>query len=689
MVTSATGLIEIGTEELPALAINAWMTVFAQQIAQQLQQRGFEFSGIETFSTPRRLGLMIPQLTAQTAAQEIERKGPSLKAAFDEKGEPTKACVGFAASCGCEVSDLEKVATDKGDWLVYRSVESGKTIQQVLPEIVQQVLMALPMAKRMRWGASSIEFARPIHWIVLMYGSDVIPGHVFGLPCDRKTYGHRFHHPQSISLQQAQDYPTALRQAKVLADEKERRELIWQQVTALAQQHQAVVTPDEALLQEVTALVEWPVALLGTFEKEFLHVPAEALVTAMKTHQRYFHLTNAKGELLPYFITISNIESVQPQQVLMGNQRVLRARLSDAQFFYQQDLKHPLDAWLEQEKTVVFQVKLGTLYEKSQRISQLAKHIAQQMGCDATQAARAGLLCKADLMSGMVGEFPELQGIMGSYYAKAHHELDAVANAMRQHYLPKFAGDALPTETVSQAVALADRLDTLVGILGIGLKPTGEKDPFGLRRAALGVLRILIEGRLALDLKELITTAAAQYSNLSNQNVVTETFDYVMDRLKNWYADQGIAGDVFLAVMAKVPSSPLDFDQRIHAVNLFRQLPEAQALAAANKRVSRLLGKEVNGHALPIIQSNLLESEAEKTLATLLAEKQKEMLPLYQQANYQQALTQLASLREPVDRFFDEVMVMVDDEALKNNRLAILSQLHQLFLHVADISLLQ
>ncbi len=682
-------LIEIGVEELPPVRLKRLMTAFKELTEKQLEQQGFEYQDIIAYATPRRLSLWIKQLQQQTAAKEMERRGPGVKAAFDDAGKPTPACVGFAKSCGCEVDELERVQTDKGEWLIHRFTQTGKTIQEHLPSLVNNALNKLPIAKRMRWSDLKTEFVRPVHWVVLLYGSETIEGEVLGVKTGKNSYGHRFHHPKAITLGNADEYLEKLRKAYVLACPNERQTTIKQQVMDLAKKHHCKAVIDDALLDEVTALVEWPVALLGEFSEDFLQLPPEVLIIAMKSHQRYFHLLDKQDKLAAKFITVSNIESIEPQQVVIGNQRVINARLSDAQFFYEQDLKHSLETFLEQEKNVVFQAKLGNLYEKSERIAKLAKTIAAEINCDQDQAERAGMLCKADLMCDMVGEFPELQGVMGRDYAKHHHEQDAIAITMEQHYWPKFSGDKLPDNAVSQAVALADRIDTIVGIIGIGLKPTGEKDPFALRRAALGILRIMIEGSLLLDLKQLLLIASQAYPSLSNKDIVDEAFDYIMERLKTWYADRGVSSDVFAAVIARQPTYPLDFDKRIKAVTEFRRLPEAQALAAANKRVMRLLTKQTNGHKLKDIDNNLFENDAEKDLVALLAVKQKEVSPLYEKAQYQQALSSLASLRDSVDRFFDEVMVMVDDEKLRNNRLAILENLNQLFLQVADISLLQ
>ena len=693
-MTTSSCLIEIGTEELPPLLLETLSKDFLQQVKQRLEAEGFSFEKIIPYATPRRLALMIHGLGDSTPSKVVERKGPAVKAAFDAEGNPTPPCLGFAATCGCEVSELQTVSTEKGDWLVYRKEVEGRTLKECLPTLVSEALEKMPMPKSMRWGDSSVSFIRPIHWVVLLYGDTLIPGNVLGLTVDRMTEGHPVHHPKPISLLKADDYVETLEKAYVLVDVAARKAHIASQVKALAHEHQSKVNCEEGLLQEVTALVEWPVALLGHFDASFLMVPHEALIMSMKVHQRYFHLYDEKGALQPFFITVSNLKSENPSQVVKGNERVLNARLSDAAFFYEQDLKHSLDAWLEEEKNVTFQGKLGSLYEKSLRVAALAKLIATKTGANPQEAEQAGRWCKVDLMSDMVGEFPELQGMMGRYYALAAKAPACVAEALFQHYQPRFAADDIPTNPVAQCVALADRLDTLVGILSIGLKPTGDKDPFGLRRAALGVLRILIQGRLNLDLKELLIHAAVQYTTLREEKekqiaLVSEALSFILDRLKSWYQDQGISQDVFAAVMARNPTHPWDIHQRMEAVNEFRHRPESQALAAANKRVRRLLSKEAAGMTLDSMDENLCVLEAEKQLAAILLKKQKSVEPLFQEGHYGKALAELASLKEPVDRFFEEVMVMVDDAALQRNRLALLNRLQQLFLHVADISLLQ
>ncbi len=684
-------LVEIGSEELPPKALPKLSHALGEGIVRELKSQHLQHGTMQLFATPRRLAALIKDVQLRQPDREVERKGPALQAAFDSENQPTKACLGFAKSCGIEVSQLQHKETAKGTWLVHHYTEKGKQAKELLPTIVKQVLAKLPIPRPMRWGNNTTEFVRPVHWAVMLLGKDIIAAELLGQKTGRDTYGHRFHHPQAISLNKPSEYTEKLaKHGHVIASFNQRRDMIREQIDNVIDNSRGTAIIDEKLLDEVTALVEWPVALLCQFDKAFLKVPPEALISAMKVHQKCFHLVDKQQQLLPYFITISNIDSKDKQQVIAGNQRVMHARLSDAAFFYQTDCKQRLDSHLEGLKHVVFQNKLGSVYERAERISQLATQIALQIGADQTQSARAGLLSKCDLRSNMVGEFPELQGIMGYYYALHDTEAKAVALALKEQYLPRFSGDTLPTSTVGCAVALAERLDTLVGIFGINQAPTGDKDPFALRRNALGVLRIMIEKQFDLDLEDLLRNAINNYRiNLPNQEVIIQTFNFMIERLRAWYNEQGVAATVFAAVLARRPTNPFDFQNRLNAVNHFRQLPEAQSLAIANKRVSNILKKENSNGEIASFAQNLLADEAEKILATEVAEKRSQVAPLYEQAKYTELLTQLASLRDPVDRFFDEVMVMVDDEKIRKNRLALLASLRNLFLQVADISLLQ
>lgn len=681
-------LIELGCEELPPTLLKTLSDALRQSVETSLQEAGLPYQAIQAFATPRRLALLVEQLADQQPDQAIERRGPALAAAYKD-GQPTKAAEGFATSCGVSVSDLQTLETDKGSWLVFRTTQQGQATSQLLPELVNKAFASLPVPKRMRWGASRIEFSRPVQWLVLLHGNQVIPAEILGLKPGRTTYGHRFHAPQAIELQQPADYPAALKQARVLADFNERRENIRQQVLAEAVKHQGTAVIDEDLLDEVTGLVEWPVALTGSFEERFLAVPDACLISSMKANQKYFHLVDGKGRLLPRFITLSNIESSNPALVIAGNEKVIRPRLSDAAFFFETDKKTPLASRSEGLDKVVFQQQLGTLADKTRRVTALTVAIASRIGGDTSHAERAAQLSKCDLGSEMVLEFPELQGIMGEAYALHDGENPEVAQALREQYLPRNAGDELPQSLTGISLALADRLDTLTGIFGIGQKPTGVKDPFALRRATLGVLNILVHRQLDLDLKELIGLALDQHSRLPKaDSVAEELLDYMLDRFRAWYQAEGIATGVFLAVRSRGVTHPYDFDRRVQAVAAFSKLPEAAALAAANKRVSNLLGK-LETPVSTGINNALLAEPAEITLAEQLAVKAIDVAPLYAKGDYPAALNNLAGLRVAVDAFFDQVLVMADDPAIKTNRLALLASLQALFLHTADIAQLQ
>jgi len=683
-------LIEIGTEELPPKALDRLSAAFQSGIESQISQAGLAFDSIQRFATPRRLALLITQLDTAQADREVERKGPAVKAAFDPSGNATKAAEGFARSCGVAVSELEQVDTPKGAWLVFRQNQPGQQTETLIPTMVEQALARLPIPKRMRWGAGDAEFVRPVHWIVMLFGDQTIDCKIMGLKAGRTTRGHRFHHPDPIELTQPASYAERLLDpGHVIADITARREQIQAQVKQIASEAGMVAAIDDALLNEVTALNEWPVAVMGAFDRRFLKVPAEALIKTMQEHQKYFPVVDHHGALQPHFITISNIQSQDPAQVSAGNERVIRPRFSDAAFFWEQDLKQPLDALAPRLQGVVFQQQLGSLYDKSQRISRLAQLIAEQLGFDPAEAARAATLAKCDLLSNMVGEFPSLQGVMGRYYAQQAGEGANVAAAIEEQYLPRHAGDSLPQTDCGRAIAIADRLDTLVGIFAIGQKPTGEKDPFGLRRAALGVLRILIETPLQLDLESLLQAAAEGLAGkLESSHAAHEVFDYMMERLNAYYADRNFPADLVDAVLSRRPTRPVDFDLRIRAVSHFRQLPEAEALAAANKRIRNILRKTDETYP-PQADINLLVALSERTLAEQISELESRIEPLLSQGLYSEVLQQLASLHEPVDRFFDDVMVMCDNDSLRQNRLALLSSLSALFLNVADLSRLQ
>lgn len=681
-------LLELGCEELPPTLLKPFSDSLLTSLQTGLKEAAVDYSQAEVFATPRRLAVLIRDLAAQQPDQAIERRGPALAAAYDAAGQPTKAALGFAQSCGVAFDTLETLETDKGSWLVFRSTQVGRQTTELLPELVKKALDALPVPKRMRWGAKRTEFSRPVHWLVLMYGTQVIPAEILGLQAGRTTYGHRFHAPEAIEIQQPADYATLLKSARVIASFNERREHIRQQVLAEAAKHQATAVIDEDLLDEVTGLVEWPVALTGSFEERFLAVPDACLISSMKANQKYFHLVDQQGRLMPCFITLSNIESRDPQVVIAGNEKVIRPRLADAAFFFETDKKTPLAARLDSLEKVVFQQQLGSLADKTRRVERLATLIGERLGYDTAKLQQAARLMKCDLNTEMVLEFPELQGIMGEAYA-LHEGLDSeVAQALREQYLPRHAGDSLPQTPTGQVLALADRLDTLTGIFGIGQKPTGVKDPFALRRATLGVLHLLVQGKLDLDLRELIELALAQHQQLPKAaSVTSELLDYMLDRFRAWYQAEGLSTSIFLAVRQRGITHPHDFDRRVQAVAAFSQLPEAETLVAANKRVSNLLSKQ-GGSDAPLNPALLVEP-AEKALAEALDSKAREVAPLYAAGDYQAALNSLASLRAPVDSFFDQVLVMADNPAIRANRLALLALLQALFLETADIAQLQ
>jgi glycyl-tRNA synthetase beta chain len=688
-------LVEILTEELPSKNLLKLAKAFSQQIEERLQKAELAFEEVTFFATPRRLTVFVKNLLASTPEQTVERKGPAVNAAFDENGQPSPACLGFARSCGVTPGELQKMKTPQGEWMSYIQKLPGKTVMQLLPEMIEQAALALPVAKRMRWGESDVQFVRPVHSIVMLYGAHIVDAVILGCEAGRVTRGHRFHTFDIITIPHAATYASFLETAgKVIPDFAKRREQILEQANACVEKNLAakgkVLISSEALLEEVTSLVEWPVALLGHFDEAFLDLPSEVLISSMQDHQRYFPVMDANNQLLPYFVVISNIESHDPQRVIRGNERVLRARLSDAAFFYVDDKKESLQQRLERLKGIVFQAKLGTLYDKAERISNIAGFIAKKVNLDHEAALRTGLLAKTDLTTNMVNEFPELQGVMGGYYALHDNEASEVAAALKEHYMPRFAGDGLPASPLGQVVSLADRLDTLVGTFGINQIPTGDKDPYGLRRAALGALRILIEGQLDVDLKEVISFVADSYHvKLENAAVLKQLLQFINERARAWYQDQGISADVFMAVAALEITNPLDIHKRIQAVQTFRQLKQASTLSIANKRVSNILAKYSDKIAAKNINPDIFEHECELELAKQLDIKSQAVSKLYENRQYDQVLLQLTDLSEPIDHFFNQVMVMVEDKAQRENRLLLLIKLRALFLHVADIALLQ
>lgn len=689
-MSADTLLIEIGTEELPPTSLRTLGESLHSELLVRLDEQRIEHGASRWFASPRRLAVSIDALDAKQPDSMVEKLGPAVSAAFDADGKPTGAALGFARGCGVEVDALLRVPGEKGERLAHRQHVAGKATATLLPALLESALAALPIAKRMRWGARRAEFVRPVHWIVMLYGSTVVPGEVLGIETGRETRGHRVHGAARITLECAADYESALRdQGCVIADYATRRADVAAQVRARAAELGGIAVIDEALLDEVSSLVEWPRALAGRFEERFLEVPAEALVSSMKQHQKYFHLVDATGALLPYFITVSNIDSSDTQKVVDGNERVIRPRLTDAAFFFAQDKQSTLEARRERLRNIVFQTELGSLWDKTERVAALARAIGTELGADPSLCARAAVLGKSDLVSEMVLEFDELQGIMGSYYALHDGEDPAVAQALTEQYLPRHAGDALAQGKVGIALALADRLDTLTGIFGIGQPPTGSRDPFALRRAALGLLRTIIENNLALDLQPLLALAAKGHAKLAKRDTVVDSVrDYIFERLRAWYGDAGIAVECFLAVQARNVTRPLDFDRRVRAVAQFTALSEAAALAAANKRVANILAKQASGDIPVAVDSALLLEPAEVALAADLDNRLSLTQPLLANGDYAGVLRELAGLRTTVDDFFDKVLVNCDDERLRANRFALLARLREAFLGVADISLL-
>jgi len=683
-------LIELGTEELPPKALLTLSRAFTEGVTKDLQDAGLSAAEVKSFATPRRLALLLRDIPLKQQDQAVEKRGPALQAAYDDDGNPTKAAQGFARSCGVDVSELQQKETDKGTWLFFEKLEKGKSLQELLPGIVATALAHLPIPKRMRWGDGADEFVRPVHWLVMLLDDQVIDAHILGTSAGNQTRGHRFHAPDAMTIQQASDYESQLeKSAYVIADFAKRREMILQQVEARASDLAGVVKIDEDLLDEVTALVEWPRSISGRFDEEFLAVPSEALVTTMQDNQKYFAVFDKAGKLLPHFITIANIDSKKPELVSSGNERVIRPRFADAKFFWEQDKKISLSSRLQSLESVVFQHQLGTIGDKVIRIRALAGYMAEVLGFDVSEAERAAELCKCDLMTDMVGEFPKLQGIMGNYYARHDGEADTVANAIEQHYWPRFSGDAVPAEAVGQFVALADRIDTMMGIFAIGQKPTGVKDPFGLRRAALGIIRILIENELPIDIVTLCQKAAEELADKLDANpVVDEVVNYIYDRLQAYYHDRGIRFDVVEAVLACKPTVLTDLENRVVAVDQFLGEEAAVALAAANKRISNILKKNDQVYGFEI-DERLFELDAEKQLYQRLNQLEAIAIGHFNGDEYLPGLEALSGLRPLVDQFFDDVMVMVDDEKLRHNRLALLQKLANNFIRAADFSRIQ
>lgn len=681
-------LVEIGTEELPPKALDNLAASLEQGIVKGLNREELNFTASYRYATPRRLAVLIHELQPQQADKIIERLGPAVSAAFTGQGAPTKAAQGFARSCGVAVEELDRSKSGDVEKLVFSLKESGRPVQDLLPRLVRDALEQLPVPKRMRWGNSREEFVRPVHWVVMMYGNKTIPALLLGVEANHFSYGHRFNFNKKILIKNAKDYEALLEEkGGVIPDFNKRKGLIRELVENEGAKAGAVAVIDEALLDEVTSLVEYPVALTGKFEEEFLDLPPEALILTMKSHQKCFYLVDKKGKLLPKFITISNLQSKDPSKVVEGYERVIRPRLADARFFYETDKKHSLESRLQQLNTVIFQEKLGTIYEKSQRVAALTTAIAERIGADSTLCSRAATLAKCDLLTLMVGEFADLQGLMGFYYALHDGEPEELAQALNEQYMPRFSGDSLPNSKTGIALALADKLDSIVGIFGIGQPPTGSKDPFALRRSAIGVLRIIVEKELDLDLLYCIEQAVSGFeeANLA-QNTADEVFEFMLERFKAWFMDKEITVEEFQSVFVVRPTRPLDFHLRILAVHNFNLLPESASLAEANKRVSNLLAKQNFNAEDTAVKEELLQEPAEKALHRELVDKILEVAPLLEKGLYKEGLQTLASLKISVDTFFDEVLVVCEDASLRENRLALLQQLRDLFLQTADIS---
>ena len=683
-------LVEIGTEELPPKALRSLMEAFGENLTAGVDAARLAHGDVQAYASPRRLTVRIEGLARQQADREVEQKGPPVRVAFDDDGNPTPAATAFATKCGVRVEDLERVETAKGEWLAFTALEKGRHATELLPDIIERALGALPIPRRMRWGASDAEFVRPVHWVMLLHGDAIIDASIMGLRAGRETQGHRVHSSGPVIINTPGEYLDKLeREGYVIADFMRRRDMVREGVEAAAQQAGGTIVDGESLYDEVAALVEWPIPIVGAFDEIYLELPREVVVSTLTGHQRYFPVADDNGRLLPHFVTVANIESTDPEQVIEGNERVIRPRLADAAFFWDADRKRRLADRQETLRDVVYQRGLGTEFDRSARIAKLAKWIARKLGRDSDAAERAAMLCKCDLVTGMVGEFPDLQGTMGRYYALADGEPDAVADAIAEHYQPRFAGDVLPATEAGQILAVADKIDTLAGIFTIGKKPSGNRDPFKLRRAALGVVRILVECGLDIDLIKLIEKAfkAQPKGKLDHDELAAALYGFICERLRHYCLerDKGLKPETFEAVMLRQPSSLVDFDRRLAAVQTFARLEQAESLAAANKRIANIL-RQAGDPQRAAVKKKLLELDAELALFNALANAREKVAPMLEQRRYAEILNELAGLREPVDRFFDDVMVMADDEAVRGNRVALLGELRALFLDVADIS---
>lgn len=713
-------LLEIGTEELPPHALQRLSLALGENIGEQFKSAELAYEGMKLFVTPRRLAVLVEALIDKQPDKEVTYRGPSVTVAFHNDGKPTAACIGFAKSCGVSVEDLAQITDVRGTWVGVKKVKQGAETKHLLPDLVSKALKDLPMPRQMRWGTSEISFIRPVHWVLMLFGTEVVTGTILGVTASNKTYGHRFHCPTEIVVDEPRHYEELLyKQGKVIADVQKRRAIIASQVATVTSSY-GVALVEDALLEEVASITEWPVALHGVFDEHFLHLPREVLILVLQKQQRCFPVVDEHGSLRAHFVAISNIESKQPECVTKGNENVILARLTDADFFYRIDLQYLLGSYSDKLQATVFQAGLGSVYAKTERLKDAAMHIASVLNADAATVRRAAELCKSDLMTTMVGEFPELQGIMGYYYAVHEGEREEVALAIREHYLPSFAKDALPQTLAGAVLAIADRIDTIVGVFSLGKTPTGDSDPLGLRRAAFGVLRIILEKKLDIDVCDLVRRSLRKYleqidkfdelliknyeqASTEQENTLEDVaaimtdkiMEFIFERLRSWYTERGVESNLFDAVKMrkKAVTRPLDFEQRLRAVQYFKTLAEAPTLSAAYKRVKNILAsatekKKVKGEGGDHVELNqkLLKETAEKALAEQLAKTSRVVADLLVGAQYKEALKEMAMLKASVDAFFDTVMVMVDDEKLRHNRLTLLQQLQDLFCSVADIS---
>lgn len=688
-MSTADLLFELGCEELPPKSLRKLRDALAAGIESGLKDARLQYGSVEKFASPRRLAVIIHDLPFQQADQQVEKLGPNVKAAFKD-GEPTPAALGFARSCGVAFEELGRKNTDKGERLAYNAEQKGQATAELIPGIINESLKRLPIAKRMRWGNGSAEFVRPVHWVVLLHGNKVIETSILDVAAGNQSRGHRFHSPGNICINSASEYQQALLNAKVVADFEARQTQVKQAVENTAADLGGQARIDPALLEEVSALVEWPVPISGNFEEKFMAMPPEVITTTIEDHQKYFPVENKDGELMPHFITLSNLESSAPEEIRKGNERVVKPRLEDALFFWEQDKKEPLISRLEKLQTVVFQKQLGSLADKTQRVVQLGVELATACAGDAQKVETAAQLSRCDLLTHAVYEMPELQGRMGYYYALNDGHSNEIAEAIEGLYQPRFAGDDLPSNLTGALLSLADKLDTLAGIFAIGKKPTGDKDPFALRRAAIGVLRLCQELPLTINLEEWLAKAVAAQPVTADANTTTaDLITFVSERARVLAKDQGIDSRAFTAVLEVAPLNPADIQTRAQAVNDFMQSDSAASLSEANKRAGNILRKQEASEGSLDIDTALLSEDAEKALQNALQNTLPAVEAAVAKQTYADALNALTALAKPLDQFFTDVMVMADDESVRNNRLALLRNIRKALSSVADISLLQ